>query len=263
MGMNRFGPVLGQLPDLRRYAYASTGSREDGDRCVRRTLEALVARPEAVDQAALPVSLFKLFHEVNGVPPLAPRVGSDAQISAEARLFLQIGTVERDGRAALLLSHVIGLSRAQVGEVLDVGEAEVGRLVDAARHRLARLATAHVLIIEDDYLIAHEIQQVVENTGQRVSGPAATFEEAMSCAAQAPPTLVLADVQLRDGRVAGLLAGSALAREHRVPLIVITAYPERLAQEAEVQPHQILTKPFDYTSLRSAITGPLMPPAAA
>ena len=51
--------------------------------------------------------------------------------------------------------------------------------------------------------------------------------------------------------------------EHAVPLIVITAYPERLAQAAEARPRQIVTKPFDYASLRGAITGSLMAPAAA
>lgn len=261
--MTRFEPVLRHLPKLRRYAYASTGSRERGDQCVRATLEALVAGPGGIDQAALPVSLFRLFHEVNDLPSLAPRVASEEPVGAETRLFLQIGTIEREPRAALLLAHVIGLTHAEVAQILDLDEAEVARLVIGARHRIARLASAHVLIIEDDYLIAHEIQRVVESMGQRVSGPAATFEEAMACAAHEPPTLVLADVQLRDGRVAGLLAGSALAREHHVPLIVITAYPERLAQEAEVQPQQIFTKPFNYASLQSAITNSMVTPAAA
>ncbi|HEX6143912.1 MAG TPA: response regulator [Geminicoccaceae bacterium] len=261
--MTRFEPVLRHLPGLRRYAYASTGSREKGDECVRATLQALVAAPDVIDQAAVLVSLFRLFHEVNDLPSLTPRIGSGEPVSAEARLFLQIATVERESRAALLLAHVIGLTHAEVGQILDLDEPEVARLVAAARHRLGRLASAQVLIIEDDYLIAHEIQRVVENMGQRVIGPAATFEEAMACAAHEAPTLVLADVQLRDGRVAGLLAGNALAREHHVPLIVITAYPERLAQEAEVQPQQIFTKPFSYASLQSAITDSLMAPAAA
>lgn len=261
--MARFDPVLPHLPALRRYAYVSTGSREAGDAMVGQCLRRMSGAPEELDQPTARIALFRQFHRTNGVPRLNPQLGDGGETGPDGRLFLQMAALEERARAALILTCVLAMPVAEAALVLECDAGTVTRLVAEARALLARLASARVLIIEDDYLVAHEIARLVEALGHRVTGRAATYDEAMACAAREAPTLVLADVQLRDGRTAGLQAGHALAQAHHAPLIVVTAFPDRIARQTEIRPGAILTKPLDFSSLRSAICASLSAPVAA
>ena len=241
------------LSELRRYAFAMTGAKDMGDRYVAACVQATRAAPDLLEDDSPRVSLFRLFHDVNGFPEAAGRFDTPATGDGTARLLLQLASLERDERAVIILARVLRFETAEIAAITGMDEAAVGQLLARARGRLAKFANAQVLIIEDDFLIAQEIVQLVEEMGQTVCGPAATYEEAIRYASECAPTLVLADVQLRDGRFAGLLAADTLVRDHDVPLIVITGYPDRVVQDGRVRPAHVFTKPFNHTALRRAI----------
>lgn len=246
--------VIRHLPELRRYGYAMTGSREQGDGLVERTLMRLVADPGRPGSDGARVGLFRTFHAVNGFPDPARQPEPPPRI--RDRLVLQVTSLPPETRAIFILGYVLRFTTEEVGRILDMDETTATETIRSARLQLMKFACARVLIIEDDYLIAQEIAHMVENVGQQVCGPVATYADAISCAAGEAPTLVLADIQLRNGRIDGLRAGSDVAREHQVPLYVITGYPERIAMDSDVRPARVFTKPFDYAALRGAITNP-------
>ena len=72
-----------------------------------------------------------------------------------------------------------------------------------------------------------DIQAVVERLGHRVVGVARTRAQALREAQRTRPGLILADIQLADGS-SGLDAVNDILGSFEVPVVFITAYPERL-----------------------------------
>jgi CheY-like chemotaxis protein len=100
-----------------------------------------------------------------------------------------------------------------------------------------------VLVIEDEPLIAMDLENLVTGLGHRVVGIARTRSQAVELARQQEPGLVLADIQLAD-ESSGIDAVNDILRSVAVPVIFITAYPERLLTGERPEPAFLITKPF-------------------
>ena len=100
-----------------------------------------------------------------------------------------------------------------------------------------------ILIIEDEPLIAMDLEALVEGLGHNVTGIARTRTEAVKLAAEKRPGLILADIQLADGS-SGLDAVNELLATFQVPVIFITAYPERFLTGLRPEPAFLIAKPF-------------------
>ena len=100
-----------------------------------------------------------------------------------------------------------------------------------------------MLIIEDETFIAMELEGLVESLGHRVLGVARTHAEAIALTKKKKPGLILADIQLADGS-SGLDAVNELLRSFEVPVIFITAYPERFLTGERPEPAFLIAKPF-------------------
>ena len=98
-------------------------------------------------------------------------------------------------------------------------------------------------IIEDETFIAIDLETLVESLGHRVTGVARTHAEAVKLAKAKQPGLILADIQLADGS-SGLDAVNELLRTFEVPVIFITAYPERFLTGERPEPAFLISKPF-------------------
>src|SRR4029079_3698751 len=92
-----------------------------------------------------------------------------------------------------------------------------------------------ILIIEDEPLIAMDIEEMVESLGHRVVGTARTHDEATALFDKDHPKTVLADIQLADGS-SGIDAVNEILSSTPVPVIFITAFPERLLTGALPEP---------------------------
>jgi CheY-like chemotaxis protein len=81
----------------------------------------------------------------------------------------------------------------------------------------------NILIVEDELLIALDLESIVEDLGHKVIGPARTLDEALQLAGDAEVALV--DVQLADG-VTGPAIAERLSSEHGVTVVFVTGNPE-------------------------------------
>lgn len=226
------------LPFLRRYVRALVGNQLAGDQYVRAALEAVLADPEIleIDSDAVRLSLFRMFHAFWN--PL--RNGADKPTSDGTPL----DALPISGREALLLTAMEGFSVADAATIIGRSTDVVAQEVADARVQIAAAIRSRVLIIEDEPIIAMHLGQMVESMGHEVVGMAMTRDEAVRMARAVRPDLVLADIQLADGS-SGIDAVEIILVDFDVPVIFITAYPERLLTGERVEPAYLITKPFD------------------
>jgi DNA-directed RNA polymerase specialized sigma24 family protein len=244
--------VTQHLPFLRRYGRALTGSQQSGDAYVAATLEALVADPGVVQQSSSPrVALYRLFTriwnsvDVNGVTePM-----SSIKIPVEQRL----GHITPMPRQAFLLVALEGFSEEDAAAILGVDVATLRSLVERSGRELAAEIATDVLIIEDETLIAMDIEELVEQLGHRVLGVARTHRDAVTLVRAKRPGLILADIQLADGS-SGLDAVNELLQSFEVPVIFITAYPERFLTGERPEPAFLIAKPFQPATVSAVIS---------
>jgi DNA-directed RNA polymerase specialized sigma24 family protein len=234
--------VTQHLPFLRRYARALTGSQQSGDAYVTTALEALIADPSVVSQANSPrVALYHLFTKIwNSVDVNSKSEPStDPQMPVEQRL----GHITPLPRQAFLLVALEGFSEEDAAAILETDVRSVRGLVEQSGRELAAEIATDVLIIEDETFIAMDLEGLVENLGHRVLGVARTHSAAVTLAKTKRPGLILADIQLADGS-SGLDAVNELLKTFEVPVIFITAYPERFLTGERPEPAFLIAKPF-------------------
>ncbi len=244
--------IAPHLPYLRRFARALNGSQASGDAYVVATLEALVA-DASIFPANMPPrhGLYKIFLR------LWQSSGGSLPTSAE-------GTIENAAernvesltplpRQAFLLRTVEGFSIEDVGVILNLSTTDVATLIETAGKEIANQVSTSVLIIEDEPIIALDIEAIVEELGHSITGVARTHKEAVALVNQHRPGLVLADIQLADGS-SGLDAVNEILKDINVPVIFITAYPERLLTGARPEPAFLITKPFQEEAVKVAIS---------
>src|SRR5262249_846406 len=146
-------------------------------------------------------------------------------------------------RQAFLLVALEGFSEGDAARILDIDVVTLRALIDAPGREPAPEIATKVLIIEDDSFIAMELEQLVESLGHHVLGIARTHAEAIALTKRSKPGLILADIQLADGS-SGLDAVNELLTTFEVPVIFITAYPERFLTGERPEPAFLIAKPF-------------------
>jgi len=155
-------------------------------------------------------------------------------------------------RQALLLAAVEDFSPADIAEILACPEDEVQPLIDSAIADIETGSRCDVLIIEDEPLIALQIEEIVRSLGHNVAGIAATHSQAVALFDAHRPNLILADIQLADGS-SGIDAVNEILTKFSVPVIFITAFPERLLTGERPEPTYLITKPFSDDFVRATI----------
>ncbi len=246
--------VVAHLPYLRRYARALTGSQMAGDAYVRATLEAALSDKSVLDQIGSGrVALYHAFNKIwsasGGALPDRGDLGDGALATAEER----IASITPANRQALLLTTIEDFSAAEAAQIMDISEGEASELIRGALAEIDAESATDVLIIEDEALISMQLEELVEGLGHTVCGTATTRGEAAEIVAQRRPGLVLADIQLADGS-SGIDAVNDILGEFSVPVIFITAYPEKLLTGDRPEPTYLVTKPFLESAVKAAIS---------
>ena len=126
-------------------------------------------------------------------------------------------------------------------------------LVEESGRELAAEIATDVLIIEDETFIALDLEGLVESLGHRVLGVARTHAEAVALAKAKRPGIILADIQLADGS-SGLDAVNEMLRTFEVPVIFITAYPERFLTGERPEPAFLIAKPFQPSTVSAVLS---------
>jgi DNA-directed RNA polymerase specialized sigma24 family protein len=246
--------VTAYLPYLRRFARAVTGSQKSGDAYVVSTLEAILADPSIFSEDLPPrLALYKTFLKIlnsiewnnekhaDSVPPGLEPVQRNLEVLAPR------------ARQAFLLVAVEEFSPRDAAVVLDIPPAELQTLIDEAGREIARQIATDVVIIEDEPLIALDLERLVTDLGHRVAKIARTERQAIEAVKRARPGLILADIQLADGS-SGLDAVNEILRSFSVPVIFVTAYPQRLLTGTRPEPTFLITKPFHPENVKAIIS---------
>jgi CheY-like chemotaxis protein len=241
------------LPYVRRYARALTGDQTTGDHYVRVALEALAAGERVLEANLTPrVALYHVFHAIwcsSGAQLESPGDDDRPESDDTTRRLMRIAPRSRQ---AFLLTALEGFTPSEAAQILSSDFNEVERLIAEAQTEIdAELAT-DVLIIEDEPVIAADIEALVKELGHTVVDIAATRTEAVDAVNRKTPGLVLADIQLADGS-SGIDAVKDILGRHDVPVIFITAFPERLLTGERPEPTFLITKPFQPETVKAAI----------
>lgn len=244
------------IPYLRRYARALTGSQVLGDQYVGISLEVIGDDPQRMFAGGNPRrEIFRTFHQLWA--KTTPAGESADRIHGEARAWDFIGGATRRERQLLLLVAVEGCSLIEAAYILGIEEAEARALLGAASRAAARHARAPILIIEDEPLIAMDLESIVEAAGYRVCGVATREDEALDLAQGTAPRLILADVRLKDGH-SGVAAVRKILCSLDIPVVFITGYPGELLTGMTPEPAFVITKPFKSETVLAAVSQALL-----
>src|SRR5689334_23826374 len=243
--------VAQHLPYLRRYARALTGSQASGDAYVAATLEALIADRTVLDDAAgLKVALYRLFTKIWNSISVNGTAAPGALAEPDERKLAGILPLPRQ---AFLLIALEEFNEADAARILDVDIMTLRRLIEESGRELADQIATDALIIEDETLIAMELEGLIESLGHNVIGVASTHAEAIALAKKKKPGLILSDIQLADGS-SGLDAVNELLRSFEAPVIFITAYPERFLTGQRPEPAFLIAKPFQPSTVSAVLS---------
>jgi CheY-like chemotaxis protein len=252
--MSLLARLAPHLPYVRRYARALTGDQKTGDAYVRVTLEALAAGERPLNPEMSPrVGLYHVFHAIWCATGAQLEVRPDEQAASPgddaSRRLMRIAPRSRQ---AFLLTALEGFTPNEAAQILEADFSEIEQLIAEAQTEIdAELAT-EVLIIEDEPVIAADIEALVRELGHQVLDIAATRSEALAAVARRQPGLILADIQLADGS-SGVDAVKDILERMNVPVIFITAFPERLLTGERPEPTFLITKPFLPETVKAAI----------
>lgn len=244
--------IAPHLAFLRRYARALTGSQSHGDAYVRATLEAIVEAPaEFPAHVDVRLGLYRTFHAIWNSSNFGDEIADSAN-EVEQLARARLAPITPLSRQSLLLTAMEGFTHEDAAYLLDTSADEVSALVDEALSEIEAQTRSAVLIIEDEPMIAMDLETIVRDLGHDVTGVAVTRDEAVAAVQERRPGLVLADIQLADDS-SGIDAVKDILATYAVPVIFITAFPERLLTGERPEPTFLITKPFQRATVKAAI----------
>ncbi|MGR3501845.1 response regulator [Pseudaestuariivita sp.] len=242
------------LPYLRRYARALTGSQSSGDQYAVAALEAILSDPGVYDrELGAKTALFKVFHTIWSTTG-GTIDAADTDSGVEARAQRHLAKLTTNTREALLLHTIEELSMTQIAEVMTITADEASKLVSIAYEEMGQSLSGRVMIIEDEAIIAVDLEAIVAEMGHKITGVARTADAARDLAQQEKPDLILSDIHLADNSSGIDAVNDILADQGDIPVIFITAYPERLLTGEGPEPAFLISKPYAPEQVRSAVS---------
>lgn len=222
------------VPYLRRYARAATGDVTIGDACVERVLERLIKQSRELNAGLDEINQARVFK----------------MLDEELHALTTSQTAK--ARRALLLIAVEDLPRNVVRQILNVSDPELEKLLVIAEAEFAASTATSLLIVEDEPLISAQLKRLAESLGHTVVGIATTADEAIAIGKAKSLDLILCDINLADGSQ-GTDAITAMDLNENVPVVFITAYPEKYLSTTNAGPSYLITKPFDAEYVKAVI----------
>ena len=243
--------IAPHLPYLRRFARALTGSQQSGDAYVAVLLESVVAELETLAKSSnVKIDLYRNLCAIwNSVAVNHQPVSGEGW---ESKAQDKLSRIPGRPRQVYILQAVEGFDPREIAQILNTGDVDVAALYAQAANQISEMLACDVLIIEDEPLIALDIEDLVKAMGHNVLAVARTHKEAVDIARSKRPQLILSDIQLADGS-SGIDAVNELLKTFDVPVIFITAFPERLLTGERPEPAFLITKPFSPDMVKGVI----------
>lgn len=241
--------IAPHVPHLRRFARLLTGSQAGGDAAVEHVLKAVATDPSIFPPLPPRLALYRCFLATHARSQRETAPAPDLLGGTAARA---LAALTPEGRQAFFLVSVEGFSPNEAAQILGLPERRVTALLAESGAEIGRQIATDVLVIEDEPLIALDLKRMLEGLGHRVA-IARTHQDALSAANVKRPGLVIADIRLADGS-SGLDAVNDLLRWLTVPVVFVTAFPERLAAGRGPEPTFLIRKPFREEALGAIVS---------
>ncbi|MFC7332851.1 response regulator [Rhodocista pekingensis] len=268
--------LLRQVPFLRRYARALTGSPEAGDELVGRALPVALDDPDTYGlggegghdergRGALYALLNRLQDEADpgsaaGHPSRPPEGGHSPRPPKGGHpMEAALALLPEAERRLFLLVSLEALSFQQAAAVLGVTPDQAHALMADAQEALREALIASIMIVEDDAIIAFDLAETVRGMGHTVCGTAATMESALATARNCHPTLALMDLRLAHGD-SGITTAQRLRQSSELPIIFVTAFGDELTRRGLEHLGPVIRKPFTREQIERAITQAVFAP---
>jgi CheY-like chemotaxis protein len=116
---------------------------------------------------------------------------------------------------------------------------------------LSAAPSLRILIVEDEILIALELESLLQDAGHEVVGVAASSDEALGLGAESRPDLAFVDIHLADGPT-GVEVARSLAREHGIMVLFMTANAKRIP-DGFTDAHGVIAKPYTERGVQQAL----------
>jgi DNA-directed RNA polymerase specialized sigma24 family protein/CheY-like chemotaxis protein len=255
--------LMAQLPYMRRYGRALTGSTIRGDDLVTRAVEAALSEPDRyqLDTDDEPVTRRRLYTLLNELFDTDAGAAGTTVSPAEPGHPIEsaLSSLPEQERRVFLLVSLEELPTPQAADVMGVPADEARDALGRAQNAMREQLVANILIVEDDAIIAYDLTETVLGMGHKVCGTAATMEEALAAAAANQPSLALMDLRLAHGG-SGITTAQALRETRALPIIFVTAFAEELKQRGLDYLGPVIKKPFTREQIERAITQAVFTP---
>lgn len=111
-----------------------------------------------------------------------------------------------------------------------------------------------ILVVEDESLVAMDVEEHLIEMGYEVVGKVASGEEAIAKAREFRPDLILMDIVM-PGEKDGIDAARAIISEMDIPVVFLTAYPDEefIERAKRIEPFGYIVKPYEKSELRAII----------
>lgn len=234
--MGSAGETRTAIGRLKAYARAVVPEPGRADAIVAATLQEIESELDDGVLSSSPDRLFRVFSAILN------RDAGHGDDDAPKRML---------GRQAVLLMSLESFDERQVAGILGLSE-------DVVRNLLARSAPDEgpaaptILVIEDEPILALELEDCLKANGYTRIIQARTRREAVANAAAARPDIVLADIVLADGE-SGVAAVNEILAERAVPVVFVTAYPEEFFSAESPGPVVVISKPYQHATVAAAV----------
>ena len=116
------------------------------------------------------------------------------------------------------------------------------------------MGKVNVLIVEDESIVAKDIQLSLKRLGYNVLGIENTGEKAISSARKLDPDIIIMDIMLK-GKINGIEASEKIRKEQNIPIIYLTAYADEntLSKAKITEPYAYIIKPYKEIDLHTSI----------
>ena len=241
-----------ELPYLRRYGRALAGNQSQGDDFASATLETILQSGDILERdSSLKVAIFSVFQEIWNESRAKVFVDEEGLAAKAQKHLAKLRSGTRD---VLLLNSLEQFPLTDIATIMQMDLASVRRLLDEAYHDMSESMAGRILIIEDDALIADDIETIVTGMGHEVTGNADTHAAAVAMALEDEPDLIVADVVLADETSGEDAARDILDAYDEKPVIFVTGHPERLLTGKRPEPAFLIPKPYIHDQVRTAVS---------
>ncbi|MCX6182952.1 MAG: response regulator [Bacteroidetes bacterium] len=116
------------------------------------------------------------------------------------------------------------------------------------------MSNIRVLVVEDENIVAKDIQMSLEKMGYNVIGTASSGEKALEILKENQPSIILMDIMLK-GKMSGIDTAEIVKNEYDLPIIFLTAYADEstLSKAKITEPYGYILKPFKEIDLHTSI----------